>query len=984
MPCNNACLMMHFQYPHPLKTNTYNINNTPFAPVSVGASTILPLGDDTFSNAIPIGFKFCFFENTYTQCYISDNGVLTFSANYANTSCNTNTQQLLPYFNSTFPDLAIFGCYMDLDPTLGGSISYANTGIAPFRKFIVNYNNLRIFGATCNTATSSFQIVLSEGSNEIEIFITNKVVCDANIGNYSNYATIGVQNSGATVAFTAPGKHASNFTSTNEGIKIKPAGALDYEMKLYDKFGFLLATNVDSFWFCHTSNPYQYITTTLQLNCLAEFSMDSLKITKAQPTLDSLVIIKPLCPNSPTGSFTIYASGPNTPFTYASNFSAPQASNTFAGISSGPTVVTITDANGCTKDTVFNLLAISNPDVVLDSARLPVCPLNNGILYVHGQTGVAPYTFLWSNGDVGPIADSLAQGSYTVTITDANGCTKTESFTIVNTGIPAVNFNVQYTTCGNGNGAAYITNITGGTGPYTINWSNGSTNDSLLNVPPAVYFLTIVDVNGCQLDTPVVIVDSFSVSLFSFINPTSCGLNNGSANVLATGGPLPNIYTWVGSASTTATATNLSAGTYTVSVTNAFGCSKSTFINIAPSVANVNNITKANANCDTANGIIIVNSVANSTPPISIAWSNGGSGNSINNLAPGTYTIETTDFKGCKDKDTLVLINDGKPKLNNVSYTQPKCYGDSNGSVTLNGNGGTAPYKYSLDGINYSSFAILNNISGGNNTIYITDANSCINDTIIYFQQPDSLSLFFNTDTVDCATDKTGVLTFLASGGKPNYLYKFNGQDTSSIITTYNNLSAGNYSVQVTDISNCTKIFNLQVVGPDSALTINFITKDVPCFEDNTGLIHASIQGGWPPYVYAWSNGAQGLQLNNINEVNLGFTVSDNRNCKIDTNTSIKQLLCCKMVVPNAFSPNNDNLNDLLKVMAVSDIEFMQLSIFDRFGTKVFTSNAIADKWNGSYNNKPCDLGTYFYVLKYKCPFGKDTFFLKGDVTLIR
>jgi gliding motility-associated-like protein len=983
MPCPNACVMLHANYPHPLKTNTYNAVTTPYAPNAI-SGTVLALADDTFSSAIPIGFTFCFFENTYTQCYIADNGVLSFNSNYSNASCNTNTQQLLPYFNSTFPDLGIFGVYMDLDPNLGGQITYATIGTAPFRKFVVNYSNMRIFGSTCNTNTSTFQIVLYETTNEVDVHITDKATCDANTTNYSNYGTVGVQNIGATAAFTAPGKHASIFNATNEGIKILPAGAPNYIMEWRNAGNQLLTTNVDSLWFCPTVYPYNYITTTLYLACPADTFIDTVQIIKPLPNIINLSIVQPPCPGQATGSITFSGSGTAPPFTYAINNGIASNSNVFNNLYSGFYILSVYDSNGCRKDTVITLPAINNPGAIVDSINYPFCPIENGMVAIHGYGGTAPYSISWNNGDTGQIITNLGPGIYIATVVDAMGCTAEIFIPLDNdpASLPHGNYIVDHASCSQPNGNINLVNVFGGTAPYVYNWSNGSNNDSLLNVVSGNYFVTITDVNGCVNDTNFTIANLYGLTSTQDTIHTLCGLANGSAIVYATGGTGPFTYTWTGSSSITSVASNLAAGTYVCTTTNTNGCSVVDSFLVFSSPANINNISKANANCDTSNGIITLTSITNGVPPFTISWSNGAIGTSINYLSPGTYTVESIDFNGCKDKDTLIILNDGKPQLGIVTYQQPSCHGDSNGSVTLTGSNGTSPYKYSLDGITYSSFATLINISGGNYTIYITDANSCINDTVVYFTQPDSLYITSQADTVACSTDSTGNISFTAAGGQPSYTYTFNNGSTNNI-TAYSNLPAGIYTIQVTDATNCKEDFEIEVFGPSLPLNLNLEKSDIPCFTGNIGFVHPQISGGWPPYNFTWSNGATTLNLDNLGAMILTLEIVDSRNCEIDKSVSIQKLLCCKMVVPNAFSPNADNINDDLNVMSISDVEWMDFRVFNRYGIQIFQSDNVHNKWDGTFNRKDYDMGTYFYTLKYKCPFSENIQFMKGDISLL-
>ncbi|MBP8250402.1 MAG: SprB repeat-containing protein, partial [Chitinophagales bacterium] len=804
--CDSTCTMLHANFPKPLKTNQYSVSSIPYSPTSITGTTINLL-DDKFSNAVPIGFNFCFFENVFTQCYIADNGVLTFNPAYSGGSCNNNTQQVLPYFNSTFPDNAIFFMYMDIAPTLGGTIKYATIGTAPFRKFIISYQNVRIFGLTCSANTSSFQVVLSESTNLIDIHVTSKIGCDNNVSNYANYGTIGIQDAGATAAFTAPGKHASIFTMNNESIRIAPSGIPNYLLKWRDALNNVIATNVDSIYFCPPSIPYNKIRAEINFYCPAATFKDSVIIDKNIPDITNISIIPPLCNGDSSGMITVTAIGFTPPLLYAINGGPFSSNNVFTNITNGFYYISVKDANGCRKDSLIQVFPQYNVAAIVDSIIRPTCPDSNGKIYLHPANGVPPYTISWSNGMTGSPITGLTQGVYVVTITDANGCTTNASITLQFDSIPELVYSVTKPVCHDSSGAIYLT-ITNGTLPYQFLWNTGATTQNVTNLMSGTYSVLVTDINGCSVNAIILLPDTLAVeTLDTVLQNTSCGLNNGIAKITASFGLPPYTYSWMPGGQTTATATGLAAGIYTITTTDASNCSEIDTLTILPSLALINSVSKANANCDSSNGKIYLNNVFNWTGWVDTLWSTGGTSSIVTGLAPGTYWVKTTDSLGCVKTDTISLTNDGKPFLGLVSYTQPLCYGDSTGSITLTGSSGTSPYKYSIDGINFTSIAQINNIAGGTYTIYITDANSCPNDTVVFFNQPTQIISNYKADTVICYADATSTIEINTTGGFPPYLYAFNGGSYNSQ-SIYSNLKQGSYPYFVKDSIGCEVIFN--------------------------------------------------------------------------------------------------------------------------------------------------------------------------------
>lgn len=980
--CDSTCTMLHANFPKPLKTNQYAVSTIAYNPQTTTGTTV-NLTDDKFSGAIPLGFNFCFFENVYTQCYISDNGVLTFNASYNGGNCNNNTQQLLPYFNSTFPDNGIFFMFMDMAPTLGGTIKYTTIGTAPFRKFVLNYQNMRLFGASCSTATSSFQVVLYESTNIIEVYAANKTTCDANPLNYSNFATIGVQNLGATTAFTAPGKHASIFTMLNEGLQIAPTGPLNYLLKWKDANNNVIATNVDSIYYCPSVIPYNKIRAELNLYCPSITYKDSVIIDKNLPHIDSLIIVKPLCNGDSSGLINVLASGATPPLTYSLNGGPFTSNHIFTNITNGYYYVSVKGANGCKKDTLVQILPQYNVAALLDSVKKPTCPDSNGKIFIHVANGVPPYTIVWSNGMTGTSITGLTQGSYVVTVTDANGCTTNATIILPFDSIPVPTYSVSKSICHDSSGAINVS-VAGGTAPYHYLWNTGDTTQDLSNLVSGTYIVTVTDQIGCSAVVVVGVSDTLSIHTEDTVYAnTSCGLNNGIAHITASYGIPPLLYMWIPSGQTTATAIGLAPGTHICITSDTTNCIEIDTVVIAPSLALVNSVSKANANCDSSNGKVYLNTVFNYNGWYHQLWNTGDTSHVVTGLSPGTYWVTTTDSLGCVKTDTLTLLNDGKPYLGLVSYTPPLCYGDSTGSITLTGSSGTAPYKYSVDGITFTSFAQITHIAGGTYTIYITDANTCPNDTVVFFPQPTQLISSYTADTVICYDDETATVSVSTIGGYSPYTYSLNGSSFGPQ-HVFSNLGLGVYTLVVKDSNDCNENIQVNVPGPPSALEVVIDKKDVPCFETNTGSVKLTIQGGWSPYQYTWSNGNTTLELNQIGETHALFTVVDDKGCEVSKAIDVNQLLCCKAVVPNAFSPNGDTKNDYLHVMPISDVSSVKFSIFDRWGKNIFTTKNLGESWDGKYHGTDCDVDVYFYYLEYTCPFQKEKVIQKGDVTLMR
>jgi len=980
--CDSTCITIQANLAKPLHTNQYSSLSIPFAPLSIPTGTNLSLGDDMFSGAVPIGFPFCFYEQQYTQLYASANGHVTFNPNYSNTSCSFDTKKPMPFYNAAYPDNAIFCPFMDGNTAIGGTIQYATQGTAPFRKFVIEYNSIPFFGPTCSNATSTFQLILFETLNSMEVHISNKSICDADTSKWLNFATLGIQSTGGSNFHIVNGRNATIWTASNEGWRINPSGANAYNIKWYSTLTGLLPqfNDQESINVCNTLYPKKYYAK-YTTECPAQVVWDTITIVKLTPIIDSVHITPTSCKNTFDGSLTVYATGFAPPVTYSIAYGPYTSNNVFTNLSYGIKVISIKDANGCVKDTLFNIPSLSNLTVTIDSINLPDCPLNNGVLHATASGGVLPYTYTWGTGTVGQTDTGIAPGVNYVIVQDANGCRDSVGINVVFEHLPFVTAIITKPICGDSSGGIDIT-VTDGTPGYTYSWSNSATSQDLSGIPAGNYSVTVTDTNGCYKVKYFSVLDTLTVHTLRDSIKTICGKNNGKLSVIPSNSIAPYTYSW-SNGCTAYIDSNLAPGSYICFTTAANGCVKKDSFYVAPSVAINLQLFPANAHCDSINGAI--NSVvSNTTGAFTYAWSTGSNANSISGLAPNIYWLIITDSLGCKASDTVLLGDDGVPYLQIVNYTAPLCHGDSNGSITLTGYSGVAPYKYSLDGITFTTTAQINTISGGTYTIYIRDANSCVTDTTITFTEPSALvTISIPPDTLACFDDKTSSIIIQTSGGFSPYLYNINNQGWQSA-NTFNGLGAGTYTVEIKDSNNCLTNEIVDIIGPTEPLNIDLQKRDVPCFETNTGWVQGSISGGWIPYFFHWNNSNTSLILDSIIAGNYQLIVHDERGCAITKSITVDQQNCCTAYLPNAFTPDGDTKNETYGVITLSNVDQMHLQIFNRWGTVVFNAHSLSERWDGRYGNEEAPIGTYFYLLEYKCPWLDKKVVLKGDLTLIR
>jgi gliding motility-associated-like protein len=1061
MPCDSSCVTLHCNYLKTKLTDNYTVDTIPYNPIPIPGAINVNLGDDSFSAPINIGFVFCFYGFPYTNLVIGSNGVVTFNTTFAGGNCSFRSYTPIPYISSTFPNNAILCPFMDLAPNIGGQVKYKLIGTAPFRRFIIRYDNIPLFGNLCTANTNTFDLILYETYNKIEMHVDQKENCNTNPADSLNYATIGIQGiTPATQWLAAPGKNASMWTANDKAFKFEPAGANNGIVEWIVN-NITVSLNPDSFVYClpYGTNSKDVIAKYTSY-CPYASTSDTVTITKYKPSIDSFKFTKPDCQYSTNGSITLYGSSINNPITYSingspfsSNFTnnnipanqvisllikdalgcidsaivtlvpkskvnlvidslilggcdsnnsgaivdaidgIPPYSFTWETGATGNTIlnmpgdtfitVYVTDSIGCVDSMIVPLLK-DKPAILIDSLKKPACPKSNGYINLKIENGTPPYTFLWYNGDTTSYQDSLAANTtYSVLVTDANGCTNSYSVYLQYDSLPQIKFTSIKPTCDKANGTLSVSsNI--GVPPFTYLWSNGATTNPATGLDSNNYVVTVTDFYGCSSAAAFLLKDTLEMVSNIFGFPTTCNYANGQANVTANLGMAPYTYLWSNGA-TTFSITNVAAGTYTCIISDALACIDTLVTTVAPSAPLSVSSIIVQPTCDTSNGSISV-TIAGSIGWPNKLWNTGDTTSLLAYKNAGTYILTVTDAIGCSNTAVYNLVNEGKPFASIVNFIPVKCYGDTTGQLTLNAVNGTSPYKYSLDGVNYVTVPTITGISGGIYTLFVKDDNGCVNDTIINLFQPPPITLSINNlDTQKCFTDLAPFLQFVASGGTPTYTYSFDN-GPFNLTTTYTNVSVGTHTVAVKDSYECLSYFPIKIPGPDTPLQIIISKQDVPCFQKNSGWIKPTIIGGWSSnYSILWNNGDTTLNKDSLVFGTYSISVTDAKGCSTSATIDILQNECCEIWLPNAFTPNGDGVNDVYKIIPKAKISELNFMIVDRWGNQVFKTNDVNTGWNGEVNGK-ADASTdvYFYIVQYKCPFDTGTFTLKGDVTLIK
>lgn len=571
------------------------------------------------------------------------------------------------------------------------------------------------------------------------------------------------------------------------------------------------------------------------------------------PSTINFTSILPACPNPSTATlswnFGDPASGPSNIST------ALNPSHTFS--SPGTYTISLTQTGGpCNPPgTITHTVTIMN-SVITSSTNVTCFGGNNGSAVVTPSNGNSPYTYSWSPiGGTTATGTNLTAGNYTVTVQDALGCKKTASVTITQPPIMNVAITSTNVLCNSGNSGIASAAASGGTPGYTYSWTpSGGTSSVATGLAAGNYSVIVTDSHGCITNSPVTITQPSAISLTINSNNTTCGNAVGSATVTATGGTPNYTYSWSAAASTSSVCSSLSAGFYSVTVTDNHGCTNSISTNISSSGGPTIAITGTNVACfGSATGIASA-TVTGGATPYTYSWSpSGGTGMMASNLIAGNYNLIATDANGCIGNASILITQPIAPLTAVVSSTNVTCNSLSNGSASVSAGGGTAGYTYSWSPAGGSGILAVG-LTPNIYSVTVTDSKNCTVTNTISITQPNALTASVSISNVTCNGSNNGSATVTASGGNLGYSYSWMPSGGTGSISTPN-LSAGNYSVIVTDLNGCSKTTSL-IINQPGALITTTTSNNVLCNGQATGSVSVIASGGVGSYSYNWQPSA--------------------------------------------------------------------------------------------------------------------------------
>ncbi len=608
--------------------------------------------------------------------------------------------------------------------------------------------------------------------------------------------------------------------------------------------------------------------------------------------ISASVLTEVHCKGSSTGSASATVTGGTPAYTYNWTPSGGTAA-TATGLSAGTYTITVTDKNGCI---VSASVTVTQPATVLTATATATpssCSGNTGTASVTAAGGNSPYTYLWAPlGGTNSLATGLSAATYTVNVTDANGCTVTASATVTNSGGPTVIASSTGVSCFGGNNGKASCTASAGTPPYTYLWSpGGGTTASITGLTAGSYTITVKDNTGCMAIAVTSVTQPPQLTVAAGNTGVKCfGGNTGTVSSTAGGGTGAYTYLWSPGGGTNAGMTGLSTGTYTITVTDANSCTATaaTTVTQPASALSVTISGIVNVKCNGSATGSATASASGGTPAYTYNWTPGGNTNATaTGLTAGAYTVTVTDNNGCTATASATLTQ--PTALSAVTSTTPSSCSGSTGTASVTASGGTGAYTYSWAPSGGTN-ALATSLSPGNYTVTVTDANGCTHTALAVVGNLGGLTVSISSSSnISCFGGSNGSATANPSGGTLPYTY--NWAPSGGTNATATGLTAASYTVTVHDKNGCVGTASVLLTQPATALSVTTGgIINVKCKGSATGSATANPAGGTPAYTYNWTPGGNtNAGATGLTAGTYTVTLTDSHGCTATATATITQ-----------------------------------------------------------------------------------------------
>ena len=525
------------------------------------------------------------------------------------------------------------------------------------------------------------------------------------------------------------------------------------------------------------------------------------------------------------------------------------------------------------------------------------------------------------------------------------------------------------TSCNSGSDGIANSTPVSGTGPYTFLWDNAETTQNISGLSTGSYTVTMTDALACTFLATTSVTEPNILDFNISSTDESCSSINGSITAIPSGGTTPYNYNW-SSGGTAQTENSLSAGNYSITVTDVKSCSTTSSVTISNIAGPTATTSLTDASCGANNGTATAIPTGG-TGPYTYEWSSGGANVTESALTSGSYSVTVTDAGTCSVVENVTIGDTNSPTAS-ITTTDEDC-GQGNGTATAVPSGGAGGYTYTWSS-SAGSGITENNLSAGGISVTVTDAAACsvtASSTINNIAGPTATT---SVTDASCGASN-GTATAIPTGGTGPYSYEWSSGGAN---VTESGLGSGSYSVTVIDNNSCV-VTNQVVIESIEAPIITLLPIPATC-EINNGSIMSEVIGETGSLNYQWSNGEVSENISGLDANIYSLTITDENNCTVVVDTIIIRIDgLCFDPPPSGFSPNGDNINDVWNIPAAQYYSDIKVEIYNRWGSALYISDGYTEPWDGlNANGKEVPSAVYYYIITL------DEKSLTGTVTIKR
>jgi gliding motility-associated-like protein len=633
----------------------------------------------------------------------------------------------------------------------------------------------------------------------------------------------------------------------------------------------------------------------------------------------------------------------------------------------------VEDDNGCQVDQIYQLNCPAPLVLNLEETDLTCAGAGNGAITgtITGGTGALTLTSVPAISNIaGPSpllvqATGLDPGTYALTVEDANGCTTSGDYTL----LEPVSMTVEVTTtdllCADQCNGTVVQVASGGTAPFTyLVTTTGGAGADADALCVGDYIANAIDANNCVVQTPIEILAPAPITFEVEVSNVSCaGEADGSICVVDAAGGNGSLAYQVTPGGTFGpdSCFDLAVGTYTVSVRDENDCvvTESNLTLTEPQFIDLILNTSPISCQGFSDGAVSVSAIGGTGEIVLVGPVAADLPFTLEDLGAGQVVIEVEDENGCLASEQITL-NDPPLLELEVLFTQDViCGGDCNGTAVIDYSGGTGATTLTLNG---GTGFNLQALCADTYDALVTDANGCETSASFVISEPEPIEVLMAVNNVTCTGMNDGAANIFPIGGT--------GGVTWELLTPgidLDNLFEGVYEVVAVDGIGCS-VDTFFVVSAEEVtdMVIEMLASPVSCWNQVDGTATASVTGGYFPISYVWSDALAQTTATatGLAEDTYVVVVTDSLGCTLSETVVVEPTVGC-FFIADALTPNGDGYNDEWVVGGLEFFPDAQVSVFNRYGQLLFNSVGYQEPWNGRYNNAPLPVADYYYVIEF-------------------